>query len=129
MARVSESTQSYIAIAKAAALNSTYRFRLGAVVVGGGRIRGVGWTKHRNIPRNLRTDHLKSATVHAEAAALRGLQLRRGTAYVCRLNARGEFTMAKPCNDCMLALLNGGVTKVYWTIDPHHVGVSKVEIL
>lgn len=117
-------------LARGAAALSAYRFRLGAIVVAGGRIRGVGYTKSKNNPQNLCDHHLKSSTVHAEVDALGDLRdLKRATAYVCRLSAKNEPAMAKPCDDCMLALFDRGVTKVYWTIDSSRIGYSRVEVL
>ena len=121
-------TRNFLAMAQAAAGNSTYRFRLGAVVVSGGRVRGVGWSKSKNRPGSVSDVHLKRCSVHAEADALRGLDpLRRATCYVARIDARNEPVLARPCADCFAALSAAGVTRVFWTIDDEGTGSAKVE--
>ena len=117
-----------LAVAQAAALNSTYRYRLGAVIVSGSRVRGVGWNKRRNIPANVSEHHIKECSVHAEVDALRGLPaLKRATCFVARLDAFGNPTLAKPCDECWGALTAAGITRVYWTINTEAVGVSRIE--
>lgn len=113
-------------MAAAAAMNSTYRHRLGAVIVAGGRVMGVGWTKSKNRPRNVSAHHVNRCSVHAEVDALHGLEgLRRAECYVARLDARGQPVLAKPCASCWEALAIAGVTKVYWTEESNY-GMSRV---
>jgi len=117
-------------MAQVAAENSSYRYRLGAIIESGGRIRGVGWSRRRNVPANVSEKHLDQCSIHAEADALREVgALRRGTCYVARLDAFGAPTLAKPCDDCWQKLLTSGVTRVFWTIDPATVGAARVESL
>ena len=125
---ISGKNRNMLAIAQAAALNSDHRYRLGAVIVSGSRVMGVGWNKTRNRPANVSFKHIKECTVHAEVDALRGLApLRRASCFVARLDAYGSPTLARPCDDCWQALTDAGVTKVYWTVDEETVGVSRVE--
>ena len=120
--------QNLLAIAQAAALNSTYRYRLGAIIVSGNRVRGVGWSKRRNKPANVSVHHIKECSTHAEVDALRGLPtLKRATCFVARLDAYGYPTLAKPCDECWGALTAAGVVRVYWTINREAVGVSRIE--
>lgn len=43
--------------------------------------------------------------------------------FVSRTLACGSWAMAKPCPDCESRLLNIGVSRVYYTIEPNHYGV------
>ena len=125
---ISAKNRNLLGLAQAAAANSEHRYRLGAVIVSGNRVMGVGWNKSRNTPRNVSRDHLNQCTVHAEVDALRGLApLRRATCYVARIDAAGDPSLARPCNECWTALVDAGVTKVYWTIDSNKVGFEKIE--
>ena len=120
------------------AAKSTYRFRLGAVITSGGRIRGTGYSKYQNSPRNVADQHIKQCSIHAEMDALReytngnyfsGDKLKRATIFVARLNKANEPVLAKPCYRCTEALINHGITKFIWTIDRESYGFSKVEYL
>lgn len=119
--------RTFLTMAQVAAGNSTYRHRLGAVIVAGGRVRGVGWSKRRNVPRNMSEAHLHRCSIHAEIDALRGLtDMRRATCYVARiLRGTGEPALAKPCVSCWDALATAGVTTVYWTTAQTY-GVSRL---
>lgn len=127
---VSDGARNFLAMAQTAAQNSTYRYRLGAVIVSGGRVKGVGWSRKRNNPANMSDEHIKDCSVHAEIDALRGAgELRRATCYVARLDALGLPTMAKPCDICWDALLASGVTRVYWTESGGAIGAARMETL
>ena len=109
-------------IAIAAAHNSSYRYRLGATIVSGGRVMGVGWSKTRNRPANVSDEHLDRCSVHAEIDALRGISnLRRATCYVARIGAKGKTALSKPCDSCWQTLAASGVTFVYWTTDTNDI--------
>jgi deoxycytidylate deaminase len=128
MGEVSGGARSFLALAQSTAQNSTYRYRLGAVIVSGGRVRGLGYSKKRNNPANMSDHHIKLCSVHAEVDALRGIaNLRRATCFVARLDAAGGACLAKPCDPCMAALFASGVTRVYWTIDAAAAGVARVK--
>lgn len=116
-------------MALTAARNSTYRHKHGAVIVAGGRIRGVGWSKGKNEPKNVSDEHVKHCSVHAEVDCMRGLEnLRRATCFVARIDAYGQATLAKPCGACRKRLVALGVTKVYWTIDPDTAGMEDLSL-
>ena len=122
---LTKTTRNFLAMALTAARNSTYRHKHGAVVVAAGRVRGVGWSKARNRPANVSDEHLKLCSTHAEDDALRGLgPLRRGTAFVARIDAIGQATLAKPCDACWEKLRSSGITRVYWTVSPDMVGMD-----
>lgn len=127
---ISDGARAFLAMAQTEAQKSTYRYRVGAVIVSGGRVRGLGYSKRRNNPANMSDDHIKDCSVHAEIDALREAgELRRATCYVARLDALGLPAMARPCDACWDALLAAGVTRVYWTADGATVGVARIESL
>ena len=114
-------------MALTAARNSTYRHKHGAVIVSGGRVRGVGWSKGKNEPKNVSDEHVGHCSTHAEIDALRGLDgLRRASCFVARIDAYGQPTLAKPCGACRKRLIALGVTRVYWTVDPETAGMESL---
>ena len=135
---ISIQQQKYINMCLELAAKSSYRFRLGAVITEGGRVRGIGYSKYQNSPTNVHDDHLKQCSVHAEMDALRDYtnnnffnkdHLKRATIFVARINKAGSPVLAKPCRRCTKFLLDGGITKFIWTINELQCGISKVETM
>lgn len=127
---ISGRTRNFLTLAQVAAGNSTYRHRLGSVITSGGRVRGVGWSKARNIPANVSENHIKECSIHAEIDALRGLKdLKRATCFVVRLDAQNAPTMARPCDTCWTTLLTRGVSRIYWSVDGTTIGTARTERL
>ena len=131
---ISTKQKSYIDIAISEAAKSTYRFRLGAVIIQNGRVLGKGFSQYRNSPINVSDAHVKMCSVHAEADALRDAigyfqqwPLKKATIYVARLNKANLLVLAKPCDRCTSLLLANGVKCMIWTIDENQYGVSKVK--
>ena len=117
-------------MALTAARNSTYRHKHGAVIVAGGRVMGVGWSKGKNHPMNVSDEHVKHCSVHAEVDSMRGLErLRRASCFVARIDAFGLATLAKPCGACRKRLIALGISRVYWTIDPDTAGTENLASL
>jgi pyrimidine deaminase RibD-like protein len=99
------SVKKYVNLALKTALEcTTHRHRLGAVVVKSGRV--FAHACNRN-------------GVHAEVRALKKLrpEARVGTTvYVARLPRENKpSSMAKPCPDCQVFLVEAGVKKVVYT--------------
>ncbi len=57
----------------------------------------------------------RQPSAHAEARVLRKAGY-GSVVYVCRVNRKGEYLLAKPCVSCMNALRSRGVEMVYWSI-------------
>lgn len=124
---ISVRARNHMLIAVAAAHNSSYRHRHGAVIVAGGRVLGVGWSKRRNKPTNVSDEHLGMCSVHAEVDALRGIgDLKRATCYVTRLDALQRPTMSRPCDECWQSLIDAGVSRVYWSLDSSTIVSAKL---
>ena len=55
--------------------------------------------------------------VHAECDAIYGVnyKVEPHTIIVCRLNRRGEYMIAKPCQGCYLEIKKANIKKIYYT--------------
>lgn len=92
--------------------------RHGCVLVRGGRVIGVGVNRYVNPPSLVSPEHAKAhCSIHAEVAALRaaGAGAVRATAYVARVNLRGEPLLSAPCPACTATLAAAGVRRVVHT--------------
>jgi tRNA(Arg) A34 adenosine deaminase TadA len=93
-------------------MKSSYKKRLGAVVVKKGLIVGVGHNKVHSTgnPREGR---------HAELEALNNTKARHrvnSVVYVCRLTKNDFLAMAKPCAACQTVMKKMGVKYVYFSV-------------
>jgi pyrimidine deaminase RibD-like protein len=96
------------------------RWRVGCVIVRGGRVLAAAANSQRNDPAVL-GQHIWHSSVHAEIAALRlAGDVRGATAYVARVGQNGATRHAQPCVRCQHALDEAGV-RVVWTSDPAYV--------
>jgi pyrimidine deaminase RibD-like protein len=97
-----------------AANNTDYpKWPLGAVIVKGGAVMGIGWYKLRNRPTVV-----AGCSEHAEQAALRRARksdLNGATIFVARVGKGGEPRVARPCSECENALRAAGIKKVVYT--------------
>lgn len=100
------------------AKRSSFKQPLGAVVVKGGRVVGVGFNSVRFSSRNTSTRHIQS--LHAEIAAIlaAGKNARRSILFVSRITKDGHLAMAKPCSFCMKFIKEMQVKKVVYTSGP-----------
>ena len=135
---ISATQQNYINMSLELAAKSTYRFRLGAVITAGGRVKGTGFSKYRNTPSNMAEAHVKQCSEHAELAALREClngnffnksPLKRATIFVGRLDKANKPALAKPCYRCTKVLLDHGISKFIWSIDQERCVISKIDTL
>lgn len=108
--------------AKKAALRSTFRYRLGAVIAKGDRILSSASNEIRHcraVPQAF------PESLHAEAAAISKLLHRRlhdlagSTMYICRVNRSGLASLARPCPDCLDLIKSVGVRKIVYTTGPN----------
>lgn len=89
------------------------KWRVGAVIVGGGRVLGVGFNRYRNDPSQV---DLAGVSYHAEQVAIRRAgDVRGATIYVARITKSGHIGMAKPCPNCQSLLLSNGIHRAVWT--------------
>lgn len=91
--------------------------RHGAVVVKSGRVMSVGINKWRNHPEIIEKDKIKQeCSVHAEVDALSRVSDSRGaTIYIARVNRLGNIGLSRPCDNCHLAIIDAGISKIIYT--------------
>ncbi|GGV54745.1 hypothetical protein [Streptomyces spectabilis] len=103
---------SFLDVALKQAARSKCRYRVGAVLVKGGRVLAHSSNRYRNAP----SVDFRFATFHAEEVLLRRSSPPQGAVvYVARVNRAGEPQMARPCPRCQRALISSGVTLVHYT--------------
>jgi tRNA(Arg) A34 adenosine deaminase TadA len=96
------------------------RWRVGCVIVRGGRVLAAAANTQRNDPANV-DGCFWHVSVHAEMAALRQVADPRGaTAYVARIGRSGEIRHSQPCIRCREVLEESGVRAV-WSSDASYV--------
>lgn len=114
MPTLSASDLRWLAVATAqASLAPHDKWRVGAVIVGGGRVLGMGFNRYRNDPSQVT---LEGVSYHAEQVAIRRAgDVRGATIYVARITKSGYISMAKPCASCQELLLENGIHRAVWT--------------
>lgn len=98
---------------------STYRARMGAVILKGGRVISTGFNELRYSKHNTR----EWGSVHAEEAAIVKVIRRHGglaklagaTMYITRIKKDGTTGLAKPCELCQELIDSVGIKKVFYT--------------
>lgn len=114
MYKISANDKIIIARAFSAATNSEHRCRHGVVIKKGSRY-ASGWNKMKNSPKYIWG---LNTSVHAEQDALRKHCSPDGAVcYSVRLDRKNNLALAKPCNNCVLALNNANIKRVIYS-DP-----------
>lgn len=115
-------------IVQEVAKESKLRVRVGAMLIGPEQQLmpeqvAHGWNKRIEHPYILRYGYPEWSTMHAELAALLDADwlVCGGTMYVMRLLRNGDWGLAKPCTHCMTALVECGVSEVWYTLEPGKV--------
>lgn len=107
----------YFNLAKKLSQKSDYHsHRLGAVVVRGNEIIGVGFNKRKTHPLS----ETRFNNIHAELSAVlnAGLEDLQGCSiFVYRETRQGQPAMARPCVHCLKLLKQLSVSKIYYTIE------------
>ncbi len=109
--------QRYFDLARKLCERSNDKFRLGCVVVKGGRIVSIGWNVgNKTSPGSKSWGNY----IHAEYSSLLGVdasKFKGATAYVFRLRNNGTQGNSRPCQHCSDALKLAGIKKVYYSAD------------
>ncbi len=100
-------------------LNDKRCFRLGAVGV-----RSDGAIVHACNG----SDYNRNKSIHCEARLSKKLDL-YSIVFVARVNRAGEWSLSRPCPDCIRSLQSRMVNKVYYTICPGEYGVINLKEL
>jgi len=117
----------FLRLASAQARKSRHpRWQMGAIVASAGRVLGAGANSPKNDPA-IEGIPLTSCSIHAEVAALRGVDAEGSTIYVARVTRSGRRGMARPCHRCEAVIRKAGVRRVVWTMDDFNYGVTLFE--
>jgi deoxycytidylate deaminase len=107
-----------IRIASRQAEKSTHRYKLGAVIVKGGRVLSTGYNEIRY------SKELQKGSIHAEEAAILKLlkakrlsDLAGADLYVSRISHGGYSRLSCPCAGCMALIRAVLIKKVIYTTD------------
>lgn len=115
----------WMRLAAKAASTATGKWRVGCVIVRGGRVRAVAANSFRN-EANTCSGKLWHMSEHAEEAAVRMAGESHGaTAYVVRLGRDGSWRHAQPCIRCQ-SLLDDREIRAVWSSDPAYIAAHAV---
>ena len=110
------STEAMNIAIKAAAQSTHQRWKLGSVVLRGGRVLATGCNRKRNDPSVVENEKYFNCSVHAEVDAIRSTGDPCGAKlYVARVTKSGKIGLAKPCERCQDAIRGAGIRKVFYT--------------
>jgi deoxycytidylate deaminase len=106
----------YYQKARELAMNNGRDFHLAAVLFRNNHVVRIGTNSSKTHPRFRRThkNGQESSHLHAEMDVLRFAKP-GDTLLVIRFSARGQVTMAKPCEHCQKHIRDAGITKVRYT--------------
>jgi pyrimidine deaminase RibD-like protein len=114
---VSNTDRSFLSTAAKAALDSEYKFRMGAIVVKSGRVLSIDTNYNKKSPY---TPPNRWST-HAEIRALRSASDTKGaTLYIARLSKSGDVDLAKPFAWCMEHIITAKISRVVYTINKNN---------
>jgi len=109
---LSNTDSSFLAATAKFAITSTYRFRMGALLVKSGRVLGGDV----NVPRISPSTPPNRVSTHAEIRVLKNTRNVRGaTLYVARLRSKDIPALARPCSWCMQEIIDAGISRVVFT--------------
>lgn len=104
----------FFTIAKRLSKHSDYEtHRLGAVIVYGNKILGMGFNKRKTHPRS----KTRFQNCHAELCAILNARedLSNSELYVYREHQNGSVAMSRPCQACMTVISEAGIKKIHYT--------------
>jgi deoxycytidylate deaminase len=107
-----------LGLAARVAMNSSVRYRVGAVVAKGRRVISVGFNKKKTHPDTKKFAYHAWANLHAEMAACIGVDypgLLGAELYVVRLLKNGSWGVARPCAGCEEFLQQIGIKAVHFS--------------
>lgn len=116
--------------ARKAALESTFKVKVGAVAVLGGKVIASAASSSKteplqykyNVYRKIRQTELCLPKAHAEIVLLKKLKkmdvpMRDVKIYVYRICKSREHGLARPCVACFRGLVDAGIQTVYYSTD------------
>lgn len=108
------------------AKRSTFKFRVGAVIVKSGRVVSTGFNvvNARNPSREYPTIHAEERAILALLKSHRLNQLAGAKIYVSRILSSGNTALSFPCNHCLSLIKSVGIKEVIYTTK-EGIGVVK----
>ena len=100
-------------LAKLASYHSDYSIKIGAVIYKGNRVVSFGFNYLKSHPIFAN----KFASIHSEISAILKAKtdLTGCHIYVFREYKNKKFALALPCKECMKAIIEAGITRIYYT--------------
>lgn len=97
--------------------NCDMRHKLGCVVLKGNRVLASAHNQRRHAFLPKRSWQRREGTVCAERMALLKLldKANNSVVYVGRVNEKGDFLLAKPCEACMNMMRDLGIKKIFYS--------------
>lgn len=121
--KYSKSIWSTFEIARKIALKSDYKYKLGAILMKGGKIINAKCNSAKT--HKWATRLYKYGSRHAELNTLINLnyeQTCNSIMYVVRTNKTNHFALSRPCSMCLNASKKMGIKKIYYTINNYEFG-------
>lgn len=109
----------YFRLAKRQAIKSSYRIKIGAVLVDKRPV-STGYNKIKTHPKYAVPGKDIKLSIHAELDCIldaRGRDIRGSSIYIYREDKQGNPRICRPCDDCMKKLREYGVHKCFYCID------------
>lgn len=113
----------YVELAKEYAINSVCSYKHAAIIISGGKIKGIGVNHYRTYHKGV----INSLTTHAEADCIyrmdhgeefyknRNREQNRYIVIVVRVNKEGNLCDSEPCSNCISIMCQNGVKRVYYS--------------
>lgn len=119
----------FLTLAQKEAMNSEHRYKIGAVIVSGGRVlsKGCNSVAHKSKGKRFaKWDCSICAERHAASKVRDKAALRGATIYVSRWNSAGP-ALALPCNHCMGLIEFLGIKKIVFSrVEFPYFGIIKL---
>ena len=100
------------------AINGSGEYKLAALLYKGGAILRIACNSHKSLGYRRKYFWHGDATRHAELNAIHAVPrdvIEGCSLLVVRVNAKGEFTSAKPCFACAKALYDSNIRRVHYS--------------
>ena len=110
----------WLRVAAKESLKSNYKYKVGAVLVKGGRIIARGHNEVRLKSTGCRRYSKWMESLHAERACVTKVdkdEVRGGIIYIFRHNGHGKSALAKPCPQCLWMLNDLGIKRIIYSIN------------
>lgn len=106
-------------IASAACDLSRHIFKVGCVIIRGGKVLSLGINQVKTHPILIKRHYNRTLVdkLHAEIFAILRAKtdLRGAKIYVARKKDSGKFGNSRPCDNCLSMIIEAGIKKIFYT--------------